>query len=195
MLLLAAGLAACGDTTAPRSSPTPPTPTAPAGPDVPVPPTETVPAPSPLASPDVVVHRTEVPTLHPSVDGYDRTTLEIETADGTRHRLAVLVARTTDERTHGLMEVPELPDGTGMWFVYEEDRTGGFWMKNTLVPLDIAYVQADGRIGDIERMTPCTTDPCPTYPPEGSYRTALEVPAGWFEEQGIEVGDEVREVS
>lgn len=137
------------------------------------------------------MHSTTVPALHPSVDGWPEATLEITTAAGRVHRLAVKVAATPEQRSHGLMEVPDVPDGTGMWFVYDEDHSGGFWMKNTLVPLDIAYVDADGRIVDIEHMVPCTADPCPTYPPDGPYRDTLEVPAGWYGAQDIAVGDRI----
>lgn len=148
---------------------------------------------APSATATEIVHTTEVPPLHPSVDGYADTAVAITTADGTTHRLAVKRAVTAEERAHGLMEVPDLPAGTGMLFVYTEDRDGGFWMKNTLVPLDIAYVDAAGRIVAIEHMVPCEADPCPTYPPGLAYRLTLEVPAGWFAANGVDAGDQLRE--
>ena len=139
-----------------------------------------------------MVHATEVPPLHPSVDGYPQESVEI-VASGRVHRLSVLVAGTTAQRQHGLMEVPELPDGVGMLFVgYDRDRTGGFWMKDTLVPLTIAYLDADGTIVDLVDMEPCEADPCPSYPPDSPYRSALEVRQGWFADHGIEVGAVVR---
>ena len=125
-----------------------------------------------------------VPPLHPSVDDYGEAVLEI---DGTE--LAVLVADTPEERRHGLMEVPELPDGVGMLFVYPEDRTGGFWMKNTLVPLSIAFVAADGTVLEILDMEPCPSgEACPSYRPDSPYRYAVEVPQGWFDDEGIAAG-------
>ena len=133
----------------------------------------------------------EVPPLHPSVDDWEAGTVEVVTADGATHEVAVRVARTEQQRQHGLMEVPELPDGAGMWFVYDEDRTGGFWMKNTLVPLDITYVGADDRIVDVADAVPCEADPCPAYPPSGAYRNVLEVPAGYLDRIGAGVGDVV----
>lgn len=142
----------------------------------------------------VVEHLLEVPPLHPSVDAYDETVLEIAAADGRTHRLAVKVARSRDEQLHGLMEVEELPDGTGMWFVFEQERDGGFWMFQTLVPLSIAYIDGDGRIVDIRAMEPCPPEEgtgCPSYPPDGPYLTALEVPQGWFARVGIAEGDVV----
>ncbi|MDX1659786.1 MAG: DUF192 domain-containing protein [Nitriliruptorales bacterium] len=138
----------------------------------------TDPGPSPTAARDVV------PPLHPSVDDYGEAVLEI---DGTQ--LAVLVADTPEERRHGLMEVPALPDGVGMLFVYAADRTGGFWMKDTLVPLSIAFVAADGTVLEILDMEPCPSgEACPSYRPDSPYRYAVEVPLGWFDDEGIAAG-------
>ncbi len=134
----------------------------------------------------------EVPPLHPSVDDWEAGVVEVVPADGRARRVAVRIARTPEQRAHGLMEVPELPDGAGMWFAYDEDRTGGFWMKNTLVPLDITYVGADGDIVDVAEAVPCESDPCPTYPPATAYRNVLEVPAGFLDRIGAGVGDTVR---
>lgn len=139
-----------------------------------------------------VVHATELPPLHPSVDGYPEEQVDIVTPEAT-HRLAVLVADTAARRQHGLMEVPDLPEGVGMLFVgYERDRDGGFWMKDTLVPLTIAYIGADGTIVDLVDMAPCEADPCPSYPPDTPYRSALEVRQGWFADHGIGEGAVVR---
>lgn len=139
-----------------------------------------------------VVHATAVPSLHPSVDGYPSETIEILTPDAT-HRVAVLVADTPARRQHGLMEVQSSPDGVGMLFVgYDRDRSSGFWMKDTLIPLTIAYLAADGTIVALIDMEPCTADPCPTYAPDEPYRSALEVRQGWFSENGIAEGAVVR---
>jgi uncharacterized protein len=80
-----------------------------------------------------------------------------------------------------------------MLFLFDEDRTGGFWMRDTLVPLDIAYIDADGTIGTILAMDPCAPDvgDCPVYTPPTAYRAALEVPQGWFSSAGVASGDEV----
>src|SRR5215216_4841292 len=69
--------------------------------------------------------------------------------------------------------------------------TEAYWMKNTLVPLSIAFVAADGRVVSVAAMTPCTADPCPSYPPAGPYRYAVELPAGAFEAAGVGAGDKV----
>lgn len=157
-------------------------------------PATTADTPTTAATPTVAAFA-EVPDLHPSVDDWEAGTVEVVADDGTVHRVRVRVARTPDQRAHGLMEVPALPDGAGMWFVYDEDRDGGFWMKDTLVPLDITYVGADQRIVDVVTAEPCTADPCPSYPPEAPYRHVLEVPGGWLDEVGAGVGDVVRFVA
>ena len=94
----------------------------------------------------------------------------------------VAVADDPAERARGLMEVEDLGDVQGMLFVFPEDSTAGFWMKDTLIPLDIAFFAADGSpVGLPSAMLPCRTAPiCPTHRPEGPYRFALEVPAGGF---------------
>jgi uncharacterized protein len=132
-----------------------------------------------------------VPPLHPSVDDYPETVVALERAGAEPLLLPVKLAATPEHRRHGLMEVPELPAGTGMLFTFDDDRTGGFWMKDTLVPLDIAFVDANGTIVAILAMDPCEEDPCEVYEPGVAYRAALEVPQGWFAAEGIEVGDEL----
>lgn len=135
----------------------------------------------------------DVPPLHPSVDGYPETTVTLSPpGSGEPVTLAAKVAATPEHRQHGLMEVEQLPPGTGMLFLFPEPRHGGFWMFQTLVPLDIAYVEADGRIGSILAMEPCPSPPagttCPSYTPEHPYTIALEVPQGWFADQGVVPG-------
>ena len=85
-------------------------------------------------------------------------------------------ALTGSQRGVGLMNRDPAPRD-GMLFVFPEDTTGGFWMKNTLVPLTIAFFDAQGRRVRKLRMTPCREDPCRTYEPGRTYRFALELPA------------------
>lgn len=144
------------------------------------------------SSGEIVERFPQMPPLHPSVDDLEEGTVEVVAGDGTVHRVAVRLATTPEQRSHGLMEVPELPDGAGMWFVYDEDRTGGFWMKNTLVSLDITYVGGDERIVSVAHAVPCEEDPCPVYDPEGAYQHVLEVPGGYLERIGAGVGDVAR---
>jgi hypothetical protein len=88
------------------------------------------------------------------------------------------IAETSAQRQQGLMQITDLGDLDGMVFVFEQDFSGGFWMKNTLIPLDIAFFDAGGVFVDGFRMEPCVTDECPSYRPSGSYRYALEMAAG-----------------
>ena len=133
----------------------------------------------------------EVPSLHAEVDDWDAVIVTISGSDGDEVRVDARVAATDEQRQRGLMHVPEVPDGAGMLFVYEAERTGAFWMKNTLVPLDIAFTGIDGDIRAILTMEPCEADPCPTYDPEVQFAAALEVPAGWFASNGVETGDQL----
>lgn len=135
---------------------------------------------------------TTPPPLHPDVDRLPSGTVLVDPGAGAADLpVAVRIASTHEARRFGLMEVPEVPDGTGMWFTYREDRTGPFWMRNTLVDLDIAWVDAAGRIVSTATMAVCDTSPCPRYEPGETYRHALEVPAGWLDANDVEVGDTV----
>ena len=92
----------------------------------------------------------------------------------------VAVADDAAERARGLSGVEDLGGLRGMLFVYPGDVTAGFWMKDTSIPLDIAFFAADGSLVDQRSMVPCPADPCPVYAPGRPYRCALEVPAGGF---------------
>jgi len=98
--------------------------------------------------------------------------------------LSVAIAADPARRARGLTGITHLGGLDGMLFVFEEDTAGGFWMKDTLIPLDIAFYAADGRYVDGFRMEPCTTDPCPVFTPSAPYRYALETPAGSLEGGG-----------
>jgi hypothetical protein len=101
--------------------------------------------------------------------------------------LTVEVARTREQRARGLMQRGDLPEGTGMIFLFPGRTTVGFWMKGTLVPLSIAYVDGD-RVVSTAEMTPCTSDPCRSYPPAGPYTAAVEAPSGFFPGHGVGPG-------
>ena len=105
------------------------------------------------------------------------------------------IADTNDERALGLMGRTSLPEDAGMIFVYPEPTEGGYWMKNTLIPLSIAFYDVDGTILRILDMEPCRSDPCRVYDPGVRYAGALEVNQGAFERWGVDEGDrlELRE--
>ena len=102
--------------------------------------------------------------------------------------LTVELARTAGERSRGLMDRQELPEDGGMLFIFSGDTEAGFWMKDTLIPLSIAFIAADGTILDVQEMEPLSED---VHRPPEPYRYALEVNQGWFEEQGFGTGDRV----
>jgi len=92
----------------------------------------------------------------------------------------VAVAADEAERARGLMGVADLGGLRGMLFVFPGDGSSAFWMKDTLLALDVAFFAADGSLVDLLQMAPCEADPCPVYQPDGVYRYALEVPVGGF---------------
>ena len=101
----------------------------------------------------------------------------------------LLLAQTPTERARGLMTVTDLSGYPGMVFVFPSDSQGGFWMRNTPMPLSIAYLDADGAIVSTADMAPCDDDPaCPSYPATGPYRFTVEVPQGQLASLGL-VGD------
>ncbi len=91
-------------------------------------------------------------------------------------------------RARGLMHRKHLPRRTGMVFRFPDEHRGGFYMKNTLIPLSIAFFDGNGTVVDVFDMPPCKADPCPTYTPNASYRGALEVNRGFFDEVGLRRG-------
>jgi uncharacterized membrane protein (UPF0127 family) len=86
------------------------------------------------------------------------------------------IAKTPAERTRGLMHRRQAPRD-GMLFVFPETTSGGFWMKNTLVPLTIVFFDSAGKRVRKLSMTPCRTASCPIYDPGRAYRFALELRA------------------
>jgi hypothetical protein len=87
------------------------------------------------------------------------------------------LALTSESRAVGLMHRRRAPVD-GMLFVFSESTSGGFWMKNTLVPLTIVFFDASGKRVRRMAMVPCREDPCPIYDPGRRYRFALELRAG-----------------
>ena len=90
--------------------------------------------------------------------------------------------------THGRPSCGSGYNRVSMMFRFATPRTGGFWMKNTVLPLSIAYAGSDGVISSIVDMQPCRADPCPSYPPDAPYRIALEVNRGQFDVRGVTPG-------
>jgi uncharacterized protein len=114
----------------------------------------------------------------------------LETSDGEKE-VAVEIADTEQERARGLMGRTSLPEDAGMLFVYPGTTEGAYWMKNTLIPLSIAFYDERGVILRILDMEPCRRDPCPLYDPRVSYAGALEVNRGAFARWGFREGDRI----
>jgi uncharacterized membrane protein (UPF0127 family) len=112
---------------------------------------------------------------------FTRTVIEI---DGIPYHVAV--ADTPDELSRGLMFVEDLSPLDGMLFVYDGERLISHWMKNTLIPLDIAFFDAEGRFVSKTTMVPCLDetedDPCDVYPSEAPAAFSVEVVAGVFDD-------------
>ena len=112
--------------------------------------------------------------------------LEIKKTSGQVVLVNAELAKTEEEQMYGFMNRKNIPDGTGMLFIFKDDRIASFWMKNTPTPLSIAYIDYSGKIKDIFDMTPFSLA---TIVSTGYVRYALEVPQGWFSKNGIKVGD------
>ena len=99
------------------------------------------------------------------------------------------VAADDASRERGLMGVTTLPDNHGMAFTWDSPTDTTFWMKDTLIPLSIAFVDQNGKVVTITEMTPCTADPCTTYAADAPFTMAIEANANWFEDHNVTVGD------
>ncbi len=115
-------------------------------------------------------------------------TLSIATASGARVQLEAEIADKPQTREKGFMFRKNIPDGTGMLFIFEEDKVLRFWMKNTPSPLSIAYIDYKGEIKDILDMKPFDLRDVSS---SAYVRYALEVPQGWFGRAGVNVGDKL----
>ena len=114
--------------------------------------------------------------------------IKIIRQDGTEFIVSAEIAEKAEDRNHGFMERKNIPDGTGMLFIFEKDQILSFWMKNTPHPLSIAYIDSKGKIRNIYDMTPYSLS---SIVSTVSVRYALEVPQGWYKKNGITEGDAV----
>ena len=117
----------------------------------------------------------------------DPAPLVADTASGPV-AFSIEIADDAGERERGLMFRDDLPENHGMLFVFERPERLSFWMRNTFIPLSIAFIAADGRIVNIEDMAPQTET---SHWSRGPALYALEMRRGWFAERGIRDGDAV----
>jgi uncharacterized membrane protein (UPF0127 family) len=107
-----------------------------------------------------------------------------------RSRVHAELATTEPERERGLMKRTSLGELDGMLFVFDAPGLHAFWMKDTLIPLDMLWLDVDGKIVSLaESVPPCKTAECPTYPPRAAASYVLEVNAGFAKKHGVRVGD------
>jgi len=123
-----------------------------------------------------------------------KTTLPVKklvlvNSEGKEITVKAEIASTFAERQNGFMFRQNIPDGTGMLFIFEEEQVLNFWMKNTPHPLSIAYIDKNGRIRDILDMTPYSLE---NITSSTNVLYALEVPQGWYKKARIKVGDKMR---
>ena len=130
------------------------------------------------------------PVLEQAPSGLEQIPLTVTSANGRTHRFIVEVARTPEQQANGLMNRQSLAPDRGMIFPYQTPRPASFWMKNTLIPLDMIFIREDGTIARIEAQTvPLSLEPVPSLEPVAA---VLEIAGGRAAELGIQPGDRVR---
>jgi uncharacterized protein len=148
-------------------------------------------APS-VPPPSSTVSTTTVPTSVPAgavvPEGFEQVAATVTAADGTECELCLWLAETGSQRARGLMYVTNLGGPDGMIFRYDSPTTSAFWMKNTVMPLSIAFYDQGGAYLDAFDMAPCTADPCPSYPTPANFADAIEVPQGMLDELSMRSG-------
>lgn len=122
----------------------------------------------------------------PVLSGSGEYLIYIINGNDSKTALTIEIADDESERQRGLMYRYSLDRDRGMLFVFEKERMLSFWMKNTYIPLDIAYISKTGVINEIYRMEPL--DISITYPSKKAAMYALEVNAGWFSRNSITAG-------
>ena len=127
-----------------------------------------------------------------TLPGFDEVAVEVQNQAGEVLEWCLLLAQAAEQYSQGLMGVVDLGDYAGMLFDFpDEPRSGGFWMRDTALPLSIAYLDAEGAIVSTADMEPCLDqgDDCPSYPPTGPYTDTVEVPQGGLEALGLDGPD------
>lgn len=104
-------------------------------------------------------------------------------------RFSVELAETREKQALGLMFRDSMPVDHGMLFVFPNEAPRSFWMKNTLIPLDIMYFSAERKLVSVANAKPCRVEQCPAYPSEGPAKYVLELNSGRASELGLEAGD------
>ena len=179
VLLVALVLSACGDDSSPDAA------TAPSH-DVTASTAPATASPTPATSASGASTATSIPGVQPQ--GFGTQAARAVAADGTVCELCLWIADNDEQRPRGLMGITDLGGRDGMAFVYTEPHTTSFTMRNTIMPLSIAFFGPDGsQIGDFD-MEPCDGEPCPSYPTPEGFTVAVEVPQGALDELSMGPG-------
>ena len=101
------------------------------------------------------------------------------------------IADSPEEREVGLMNRTALAPEAGMLFIHEESGRHYYWMKNTLIPLDIIWIEEKNSIVQVSKAVPCNSEPCPVYAPDSPAKFVLEVNAGFSEKNGLREGQKI----
>jgi uncharacterized membrane protein (UPF0127 family) len=127
------------------------------------------------------------------IAGFEEISFTITSPDGDVLDWCAMLAATEALRAQGLMHQTDLGGYDGMVFRFDEPTGGGFWMKNTIIPLAVAYFDADGHFVSAQGMDPCPEDAetCPSHPPAGPYLHAIEVPRGGLGRIGVGPGSQL----
>jgi uncharacterized membrane protein (UPF0127 family) len=151
----------------------------------------------PQADPDTQSQRTPQTSATTAAEKVETTsgpsglrTLVIDASGGKEVQVRVEVADDPAEQAKGLSDRTTLGEYRGMLFVFPDERERSFWMKDTLIPLSIAFIDSKRRIIDIQDMKPLDDEP-PSYVSAEPAQYALEVNQGFFEKRGVKVGDRV----
>lgn len=102
--------------------------------------------------------------------------------------VSIEIADSPEERAKGLMNRSFLAPSAGMLFAFEQSAPHSFWMKNTLIPLDVIWLDEKFSVVDVKTMVACKSEPCPLYAPKTNAKYALEVNAGVAERSGVTEG-------
>ncbi len=123
-----------------------------------------------------------------TIPGLTEVGVEVTNDAGEVLEWCLLLADAAAEYSQGLMKLVDLGEYAGMLFDYDSETEVGFWMRDTPMPLSIAYLDAEGAIVSTADMEPCLdpSDPCPGYPPDGVYHDTVEVPQGGLEALGLD---------